>query len=213
MEPPLANGPGVERWFYYFKKGNYMESDKIYKVRHSLAHILAAVVQNKYPEAQFGVGPVISNGFYYDILLNEPLKLDNLKALEKDMQGMIADGIEFVKEDWPIDDAINYFEAQKQKYKVELLKDLKQKGTTSVADIGDNDLVETGDKITSVTIYKTGYFVDLCKVPHVRNTSESKKIVFKLNNISGAYWRGNENNDQLQRGYGVAFTTEAELSK
>ena len=213
MEPPLANGPGVERWFYYFKKGNYMESDKIYKVRHSLAHILAAVVQNKYPEAQFGVGPVISNGFYYDILLNEPLKLDNLKALEKDMQGMIADGIEFVKEDWPIDDAINYFEAQKQKYKVELLKDLKQKGTTSVADIGDNDLVETGDKITSVTIYKTGDFVDLCKGPHVRNTSEIKNIGFKLTNIAGAYWRGNENNDQLQRVYGVAFTTESELSK
>lgn len=213
MEPPLANGPGVERWFYYFKKGNYMESDKIYKVRHSLAHILAAVVQNKYPEAQFGVGPVISNGFYYDILLNEPLKLDNLKALEKDMQVMIADGIEFVKEDWPIDDAINYFEAQKQKYKVELLKDLKQKGTTSVADIGDNDLVESGDKITSVTMYKTGDFVDLCKGPHVRNTSEIKNIGFKLTNIAGAYWRGNENNDQLQRVYGVAFTTESELSK
>ena len=213
MEPPLANGPGVERWFYYFKKGNYMESDKIYKVRHSLAHILAAVVQNKYPEAQFGVGPVIRNGFYYDILLNEPLKLDNLKALEKDMQVMIADGIEFVKEDWPIDDAINYFEAQKQKYKVELLKDLKQKGTTSVADIGDNDLVESGDKITSVTMYKTGDFVDLCKGPHVRNTSEIKNIGFKLTNIAGAYWRGNENNDQLQRVYGVAFTTESELSK
>lgn len=190
-----------------------MESDKIYKVRHSLAHILAAVVQNKYPEAQFGVGPVISNGFYYDILLNEPLKLDNLKALEKDMQVMIADGIEFVKEDWPIDDAINYFEAQKQKYKVELLKDLKQKGTTSVADIGDNDLVESGDKITSVTMYKTGDFVDLCKGPHVRNTSEIKNIGFKLTNIAGAYWRGNENNDQLQRVYGVAFTTESELSK
>ena len=126
---------------------------------------------------------------------------------------MIADGIEFVKEDWPIDDAINYFEAQKQKYKVELLKDLKQKGTTSVADIGDNDLVETGDKITSVTIYKTGDFVDLCKGPHVRNTSEIKNIGFKLTNIAGAYWRGNENNDQLQRVYGVAFTTESELSK
>ena len=213
MEPPLDNGPGIERWFYYFKKGNHMESDKIYKVRHSLAHILAAVVQNKYPEAQFGVGPVINDGFYYDILLKEPLKLDSLKALEKDMQQMIADSIEFVKEDWPIDDAISYFEAQKQKYKVELLKDLKQKGTTSVTDTGDNDLVESGDKITSVTVYKTGDFVDLCKGPHVKNTSEIKNIGFKLTRIAGAYWRGNENNDQLQRVYGVAFTTESELSK
>ena len=213
MEPPLANGPGIEWWFYYFKKGNYMESDKIYEIRHSLAHIFAAVVQNKYPEAQFGVGPVINDGFYYDILLKEPLKLENLKTLEKDMQQMIADKLEFVKEDWPIDEAISYFKAQKQKYKVELLEDLKEKGTTSVSDTGDNDLVESGDVITSVTIYKTSNFVDLCRGPHVKNTSEIENIGFKLTRIAGAYWRGNEMNDQLQRVYGVAFTTESKLSK
>ncbi|HMS92562.1 MAG TPA: threonine--tRNA ligase [Candidatus Saccharibacteria bacterium] len=190
-----------------------MEHDNMHKIRHSLAHILAAVVQNKHPEAKLGVGPVVENGFYYDMLLNEPLKLDELKSIESGMRKIISSGTDFVREEWAIDDAIEYFSKKGQVYKVELLKDLKQKGTTSLKDAGDSDLVEGNGDIEKVTVYKTGEFVDLCKGPHVSNTAELAKIGFKLTKIAGAYWRGNEENDQLQRIYGVAFTTESELSK
>lgn len=190
-----------------------MEHDNMHKIRHSLAHILAAVVQNKHPEAKFGVGPVVENGFYYDMLLNEPLKLEELKSIESDMRKIISSGVDFIREEWAIDDAIEYFNKKCQVYKVELLKDLKQKGTTSLKDAGDSDLVDGNGNIETVTIYKTGEFVDLCKGPHVSNTTELAKIGFKLTKIAGAYWRGNETNDQLQRIYGVAFTTESELSK
>ena len=190
-----------------------MEHDNMHKIRHSLAHILAAVVQNKHPEAKLGVGPVVENGFYYDMLLNEPLKLDELKSIESGMRKIISSGTDFVREEWAIDDAIEYFSKKGQVYKVELLKDLKQKGTTSLKDAGDSDLVEGNGDIEKVTVYKTGEFVDLCKGPHVSNTAELSKIGFKLTKIAGAYWRGNEENDQLQRIYGVAFTTESELSK
>lgn len=190
-----------------------MENDNMHKIRHSLAHILASVVQYKHPEAKFGVGPVIDNGFYYDMLLKEPIKLEDLKSIEKEMHKIISSGLEFVKEEWPIDEAIDYFAKKDQKYKVELLKDLKRNGTTALKNTGDIDLVEDTGKITTVTVYKTGDFVDLCKGPHVKNTSEIQNIGFKLNKVAGAYWRGNEKNDQLQRIYGVAFTTESELSK
>ena len=190
-----------------------MEHDDMHKIRHSLTHILAAVMQNRRPEAQFGVGPVVEDGFYYDMLLNEPLKLEELEAIDKDMQKMIAGNLEFVKEQWPIDKAIDYFKSNNQKYKVELLNDLKQNGTTSVIDTGDSDLVGGSGKVTDVTVYSTGEFTDLCKGPHVSNTSELANIGFKLTKIAGAYWRGKEENDQLQRIYGVAFTTESELSK
>lgn len=190
-----------------------MEHDNMHKIRHSLAHILAAVVQNKHPEAKLGVGPVVENGFYYDMLLNEPLKLDELKSIESGMRKIISSGTDFVREEWAIDDAIEYFSKKGQVYKVELLKDLKQKGTTSLKDAGDSDLVEGNGDIEKVTVYKTGEFVDLCKGPHVSNTAELAKIGFKLTKIAGAYWRGKEENDQLQRIYGVAFTTESELSK
>ena len=126
---------------------------------------------------------------------------------------MISQKIEFSKEDWPIDKAIEYFTAQKQDFKVELLKDLRDKGTTAVADSGDSDLVEPGSAVSEVTIYRTGDFVDLCRGPHVENTSEIDSKAFDLLKVSGAYWRGNEENPQMQRIYGVAFTTEAELVK
>ncbi len=207
------SGTGHEMVVLLFKKGNIMEYDNMHKIRHSLAHILAAVMQNKHPEAKFGVGPVVGDGFYYDMLLNEPLKLEELKSIESDMRKIISSGIDFVREEWAIDDAIEYFNKKGQVYKVELLKDLKQKGTTSLKDAGDSDLVDGNGNIETVTVYKTGEFVDLCKGRHVSNTTELAKIGFKLTKIAGAYWRGNEANDQLQRIYGVAFTTESELSK
>jgi threonyl-tRNA synthetase len=136
-----------------------------------------------------------------------------LPKIRKEMQKMISQKIEFSKEDWPIDKAIEYFTAQKQDFKVELLKDLRDKGTTAVADSGDGDLVEPGSAVSEVTIYRTGDFVDLCRGPHVENTSEIDSKAFDLLKVSGAYWRGNEENPQMQRIYGVAFTTEDELVK
>ena len=190
-----------------------MKDDNLHKIRHSLAHIMAAVIHKRYPEAKFGVGPVVENGFYYDVSLDEPIELNVLPKIRKEMQKMISQKIEFSKEDWPIDKAIEYFTAQKQDFKVELLKDLRDKGTTAVADSGDSDLVEPGSVVSEVTIYRTGDFVDLCRGPHVENTSEIDSKAFDLLKVSGAYWRGNEENPQMQRIYGVAFTTEAELVK
>ena len=191
-----------------------MKSDEqLHKIRHSLAHILAAVMQYRHPEAKFGVGPVVDNGFYYDMRLDETIKLEALESIAEDMAKMISQNIEFIKEDWPIDKAIDYFKKNNQDYKVELLNDLKQKGTTAVADAGDQDIFDSKGGSTSVTVYKTGDFTDLCRGPHVKNTNELKDIGYKLTKIAGAYWRGNEKNDQLQRIYGVAFTTESELSK
>jgi threonyl-tRNA synthetase len=190
-----------------------MKDDNLHKIRHSLAHIMAAVIHKRYPEAKFGVGPVVENGFYYDVSLDEPIELNVLPKIRKEMQKMISQKIEFSKEDWPIDKAIEYFTAQKQDFKVELLKDLRDKGTTAVADSGDSDLVEPGSVVSEVTIYRTGDFVDLCRGPHVENTSEIDSKAFDLLKVSGAYWRGNEENPQMQRIYGVAFTTEDELVK
>ncbi|MBA3679186.1 threonine--tRNA ligase [Candidatus Saccharibacteria bacterium] len=190
-----------------------MKEDSLHKIRHSLAHILAAVMQKRCPEAQFGVGPVVENGFYYDMVLESPVELGDLSKIRKEMQKMISQKLDFVQEEWPIDKAIEYFTIHKQDFKVELLKDLKEKGTTAVADSGDIDLVGDAETLTTVTVYRTGDFVDLCRGPHVKNTSEINLKAFDLLKVSGAYWRGNENNPQMQRIYGVAFTTELDLEK
>ncbi len=182
------------------------------KIRHSLAHIMAAAVQKLHPEAQFGVGPVIENGFYYDIKLDNPLDAQELKKVQKEMKKLISAKIDFVREEWPIDEAIKYFKEHKQGFKVELLQDLKTKGTTAVADAGDSDLIDNSvEKITTVSVYKTGNFIDLCRGPHIKNTSEIDVDSFKLDKVAGAYWRGNENNPQMQRIYGVAFENKAGL--
>jgi len=190
-----------------------MKEDSLHEIRHSLAHILASVMQKRYPEAQFGVGPVVENGFYYDMVLESPVELGDLPKIRKEMQKMISQKLDFVQEEWPIDKAIEYFTLHKQDFKVELLKDLKEKGITAVTDSGDVDLIEDTESVTTVTVYKTGDFVDLCRGPHVKNTSEIDVKAFDLTKVAGAYWRGNENNPQMQRIYGVAFTTEVELVK
>ncbi len=189
-----------------------MSDAKLEKIRHSLAHIMAASVQKLYPEAKFGVGPVIENGFYYDISVEQSFDPASLKQIQKEMKKLIGKKLEFVREEWPIDEAIKYFRAEGQDFKVELLNDLKTKGTTAVSDAGDSDLVDNSvDKITTVSVYKTGDFTDLCRGPHVKNTSEIDVDSFKLDKVAGAYWRGNENNPQMQRIYGVAFENKAGL--
>lgn len=191
-----------------------IKSTDISSIRHSLAHVMAAAVQKLYPEAKFGVGPVIENGFYYDIAVEHPFGPEDLKVIQKEMKQLIGGKYEFVHEQWSIDEAIQYFKAQKQDFKVELLNDLRTKGSTAVSDTGDIDLVDKNvAKVTTVSVYKTADFTDLCRGPHVENTIELPVNGFKLTKVSGAYWRGDEKNPQMQRIYGVAFTDKSELDK
>ncbi len=189
-------------------------SEQLHKLRHSLAHIMASAVQKIKPEASFGVGPAIDNGFYYDFLVDENFTESELKSVEKEMRSIINQKLPFEQENWPIDEAIKYFESKNQKFKVELLNDLKTKGTTAVADAGDEDLAKGSEgEVKEVSIYKTGDFVDLCRGPHVENTSEIQADSFKLNRTSGVYWRGKEENPQMQRVYGLAFETKERLNE
>jgi threonyl-tRNA synthetase len=190
-----------------------MQDDSLHAMRHSLAHITAAAVQRLWPEAKFGVGPVVENGFYYDIDLGE-LKISeaNFPKIEKEMHKLIDYGDNFEHFDMPIDQAIDWARQNKQPYKEELLNDLKRSGTTVAKDLDADELgIEaTGDSaVETVSFYKNGNFVDLCRGPHVANTKDVG--AFKLLRVAGAYWRGKETNPQMQRLYGVAFATQDEL--
>ena len=161
--------------------------------RHSLAHILATAVLEMFPEAKFGVGPNIENGFYYDFDLPRTLIPEDLPILEKKMKEIIKKGVPFEKQVVNHDKAIELYEKAGQNYKVEILND----------EAKDNE----------VSLYKTGDFVDLCKGPHIDSTNEIDFTSFKLTKISGAYWRGDEKNKMLQRIYGIAFSNKKELKE
>ncbi len=191
------------------------QENYLYAMRHSLAHITAAAIHRLWPETKFGVGPVVQNGFYYDVDLGDKqLSNDNFGKIEKEMKKIIAENQSFEKFYKPIDEAIAWAKEAKQPYKLELLNDLKREGTTVAQDIDSKELgLETNDesKIEQVSFYKNGDFTDLCRGPHVDSTS--KVGAFKLMRVSGAYWRGKETNAQMQRIYGVAFKTQEELDK
>lgn len=187
-------------------------NEQLHKIRHSLAHIMAAAIQKIKPEANFGVGPAIDNGFYYDFMVDKNFTEEELKKIEKEMRAIIGQKLDFEREEWPIEQAIEYFRGKGQDFKVELLDDLRTKGTTAVADAGDADLAGGSEaSVKHVSIYKTGSFVDLCRGPHVKNTSEIPADCFKLNKTSGVYWRAKEANPQMQRIYGLAFESKAKL--
>ena len=187
--------------------------EHLHAMRHSLAHITASAVKKLWPEAKFGVGPVVENGFYYDIDLGE-LKISesDFKKIEKEMRAVINQAQEFERFEMPVDQAIDWAKQNGQPYKEELLNDLKRSGTTVAKDLDVNELGLAADgdaAVESVSFYKNGEFVDLCRGPHVGNTKEVG--AFKLLRVAGAYWRGNEKNAQMQRLYGVAFETQEEL--
>jgi threonyl-tRNA synthetase len=190
-----------------------MNDEQLHAMRHSLAHITAAAVQRLWPEAKFGVGPVVDNGFYYDIDLGEKkISEANFTKIEKEMRGIINYGDDFERFEMPIDQAIDWARENHQPYKEELLNDLKRSGTTVAKDLDVNELglAAGGDAaIENVSFYKNGKFVDLCRGPHVANTKDVG--AFKLLRVAGAYWRGKETNPQMQRLYGVAFATQEEL--
>ncbi len=192
-----------------------MNDKQLYAMRHSLAHIMAAAVQRLWPEAKFGVGPVVENGFYYDIDLGETkISEQNFGKIEKTMRRIIAEGQDFVCTKCPIDEAIDWAKEANQPYKAELLNDLKRAGTTVARDLDTAEMgtIAEGDGVLSeVSFYTNGDFRDLCRGPHVANTKEVG--AFKLMRVAGAYWRGSENNPQMQRLYGVAFATQEELDE
>jgi threonyl-tRNA synthetase len=186
-----------------------MQNDHLFSMRHTAAHVLASAAQRLYPGAKFGVGPVVENGFFYDILFPAPITEDDLGLLEKEMRKIIKEGHEMIAKELSLDEAIAFFQSRGQEFKVDLLKDLKEKGTTKI------NLEEAQDVDASrpdrATLYHTGEFVDLCRGPHVGNVKEIG--AFKLWKLAGAYWRGNEKNAQLQRVYGLCFETQKELDE
>ena len=184
-------------------------SEKMQKMRHSLAHIMAAAIRRLYPEAKFGVGPAIDDGFYYDIDLGEDKISElNFNKIEKVMKRIISESQDFVYSELPIEDAIAWAKDNNQPYKLELLEDLKNSGTTNAKILAEGDF-ETGNGVDTVSFHTNGDYVDLCKGPHLDNTKDVG--VFKLIRVAGAYWRGDENRPQMQRLYGVAFETQQEL--
>lgn len=190
-----------------------MNEEQLHAMRHSLAHITAAAVKRLWPEAKFGVGPVVDNGFYYDIDLgDEKISEQQFGKIEKTMRRIIAEAQDFEKSVKPIEEAIEWAKENKQPYKEELLNDLNRSGTTVAKDLDVNELglaVEGDAAVEEVSFYQNGDFTDLCRGPHVSNTKDVG--AFKLLRIAGAYWRGNQDNAQMQRLYGVAFATTEEL--
>jgi len=190
-----------------------MNDEQLHAMRHSLAHITAAAVKRLWPEAKFGVGPVVDNGFYYDIDLgNQKISEAQFGKIEKTMRRIISEGQGFEHFTMPIDEAISWAKDNHQPYKEELLNDLKRAGTTIAKDLDKEELgtITKGvAAVTEVSFYKNGDFTDLCRGPHVANTKDVG--AFKLLRVAGAYWRGNEKNPQMQRLYGVAFAIQGEL--
>jgi len=188
-------------------------NEELYSIRHSLAHIMADAIQRKWPEAKFGVGPVVSDGFYYDVDLggDNGISTDNFAALEKEMRKIIAANTPFVKSEKTIKEAIAWANKVKQPYKEELLNDLQRSGTTELKNLDSNELglASKTSKVSKVTFYTNDTFEDLCRGPHVEKTGDVG--AFKLTKVAGAYWRGQEDKPQMQRIYGVAFAKQSEL--
>lgn len=158
-------------------------------IRHSTAHLMAMAVQELFPEAQVTIGPVIEDGFYYDFAYERPFTPEDLQKIEGKMKEIAKRGLEVERQEWDRDEAIEKFEALGEKYKALL--------------IGRIPAGET------VSLYKQGEWSDLCRGPHVPNTNKLKW--FKLMRVSGAYWEGNSDNEQLQRIYGTAWASKDDL--
>ncbi|NCW18254.1 MAG: TGS domain-containing protein, partial [Betaproteobacteria bacterium] len=157
-------------------------------IRHSTAHLLAYAVKALYPEAQVTIGPVIEHGFYYDFSYDRPFTPEDLNAIEARMHELAARDELVTREDWKRDDAVAFFRAQGEHYKAEIIESIPADQT--------------------ISLYREGDFVDLCRGPHVPSTGKLK--VFKLMKVAGAYWRGDHRNAMLQRIYGTAWATQAD---
>ncbi|RDW17281.1 threonine--tRNA ligase [Oceanobacillus chungangensis] len=160
-------------------------------LRHTSAHVLAQAVKRLYRNVKLGIGPVIEDGFYYDMKLEQSLNAEDLDAIEKEMNNIFNENYEIQRIEVSYEEAEKLFEENDEPYKIEILKGLP--------------------KNEKITLYKQGEFIDLCRGPHLPSTGFIK--AFKLTRVSGAYWRGDSNNDVLQRVYGVAFKNKKDLAE
>lgn len=171
--------------------------DPLDPMRHSAAHVMAEAVMELFPGTHLGIGPAIAGGFYYDFQLPRPLTPDDLGLVEERMAGSIAADHPFQRAVLHPDAGRGFFEARDQPFKVEILDDLR------------NQAAEAGQPAPEVSTYQHGPFIDLCRGPHVESTGEIGP--FKLLNVAGAYWRGDEKRPMLQRIYGTVWSTQEEL--
>ncbi len=189
------------------------QQDNLHAMRHSLAHIMASAIQHIWPDVKLGVGPVVENGFYYDVDLGEAqLSTEDFARIEEEMHKIIKAAEPFERLEMPVAEAVEWAKKYNQPYKEELLNDLQRSGTTVAKDLDSAELglAATGNsKVENVSFYRNGDFTDLCRGPHVE--AADKVGAFKLMRVAGAYWRGKEGNPQMQRVYGVAFATPKEL--
>ncbi|MDD9147887.1 threonine--tRNA ligase [Sporolactobacillus sp. CQH2019] len=167
-----------------------LDSDEgIAIMRHSCAHLLAQALRRLYPEVRLGIGPVIENGFYYDVDLSHSLTKEDFPAIEKEMKKIVAENLPIVREEVSREKAVQIFTEINDPLKLELIHDLPEDA--------------------AITIYRQGEYVDLCRGPHLPSTGRIRS--FKLMSVAGAYWRGDSNNKMLQRVYGVAFLNQKDL--
>ncbi|MBK9392691.1 MAG: threonine--tRNA ligase [Uliginosibacterium sp.] len=158
-------------------------------IRHSTAHLLAYAVKELFPEAQVTIGPVVEHGFYYDFAYSRPFTPEDLEAIEKRMAELSKKDVAVTREEWDRDEAVKFFLGLGEKYKAELIAAIPAGQT--------------------ISLYREGDFIDLCRGPHVPSTGKLKH--FKLMKVAGAYWRGDAKNEQLQRIYGTAWAKKEEL--
>ncbi len=166
------------------------DPDALEMIRHDTAHVLAEAVQSLYPGTQVTIGPPIENGFYYDFARNEPFRPEDFPAIEARMREIVGRNAAFVREEWDRDEAIAFFEHRGERYKAELIHDLPDTET--------------------ISIYRQGDWLDLCRGPHMRGTGDVG-TAFKLMKVAGAYWRGDHRNAMLTRIYGTAWRDQKEL--
>lgn len=183
LSRPLPNGAAV-------KLVTRDDPRALELIRHDLAHVLAEAVQALWPGTRTAIGPAIEHGFYYDFERDTPFTPEDLPVIEKKMRQIIAARTPFTREEWTREEARQYFEATGEGYKLALL-----------------DAIPEGE---TVTVYRQGDWLDLCRGPHMRSTADAGSA-FKLTRVAGAYWRGDSNNPMLSRIYGVAFADKAAL--
>ncbi len=166
------------------------DPDGLEVIRHSTAHLLAYAVQELFPDAQVTIGPVIDNGFYYDFAYKRPFTPEDLTAIEKKMAELAKADLPVSREEWDRDEAVEFFKSIGESYKAEIIESIPSGET--------------------ISLYREGDFIDLCRGPHVPSTGKLK--VFKLMKVAGAYWRGDSNNEMLQRIYGTAWASKEDQS-
>jgi len=167
------------------------DPDALYVFRHSAAHLLAAAVMELYPTVKLGIGPPVENGFFYEFLRDEPFTAEDLEKIEKKMHELAAKDLPNERKLMPKDEALKLYKDSNQLFKCELVE-------------------EKADE-PMVSFYTTGKFIDFCRGPHIPSTKRIQ--AFKIMNVAGAYWKGQEGNPQLQRIYAAAFFTQKELDE